>query len=88
MNISNAAANIFDLITLLLIIYVLLSWFPKINWYNEPFRTLRIFSEIFFSPLRKIIPPIGMIDISPIIVFILLGITRNIVINLLVSIGL
>ena len=88
MGIARAVANIFDLITFLLIISVLLTWFPRINWYKEPFKSLKIFSDIFFKPLRQIIPPIGMLDISPIIVFILLGITRNIIVTLLVSIGL
>ncbi len=88
MHITRAVANIFDLITFLLVISVLLTWFPKINWYKEPFRTLKAFSDIFFLPLRKIIPPIGMIDISPIIAFILLGVIRNIVVGLLASLGI
>ena len=88
MGIARAVASLFDLITLLLIISVFLTWIPRINWYNEPFKTLRAFSELFFAPFRKLIPPIGMIDISPIIAFILLGVVRNIVVSLLVSVGL
>ncbi len=88
MSITRAVANIFDLVTFLLVISVLLTWFPRINWYKEPFRTLRAFSDIFFKPLRQIIPPIGMIDISPIIAFILLGVLRNIIVGLLYSLGI
>lgn len=88
MGIARAVANIFDLITVLLIISVFLTWIPNINWYNEPFKTLRAFSEFFFKPFRRIIPPIGMIDISPIVAFILIGIIRNIVVNALLSFGL
>jgi YggT family protein len=88
MGIARAVASIFDLITLLLIISVFLTWIPNINWYNEPFKTLKAFSDLFFAPFRKIIPPIGMIDISPIVAFVLLGVIRNIVVSLLVSIGL
>lgn len=88
MGIARAVANIFDLITVLLIISVFLTWIPNINWYNEPFKTLRAFSEFFFKPFRRIIPPIGMIDISPIVAFILIGIIRNIVVSALLSFGL
>lgn len=88
MGIAYAVAKIFDLIILLLFITILLSWFPNIKWHNEPFRTLRAFSEIFLSPFRRLIPPIGMIDISPIIAFFCISILRNVLVMLLVRLGL
>lgn len=88
MGISIAVARVFDLIFLLLVISILLTWIPNINWNNEPFRSLRSFSEIFLAPFRKFIPPLGMIDISPIIAFFCLGILRNILLSLLVALGL
>ena len=88
MGIAYAVAKFFDLVILLLFISVLLTWIPSINWYKEPFRSLRAFSEIFFAPFRRIIPPIGMIDISPIVAFFAIGILRNIIVRLLVMFGL
>lgn len=88
MGISVAAARIFDLIFLLLFITILLSWIPSINWFNEPFRSLRAFSEIFLGPFRKLIPPIGMIDISPIVAFFCLSILRQLTLSLLSGFGL
>ena len=88
MGIAYAVATFFDLVILLLFISVLLTWIPSINWYKEPFRSLRAFSEIFFAPFRRIIPPIGMIDISPIVAFFAIGILRNIIVRLLVMFGL
>ena len=87
MGLAIAVARIFDLIFLILFITILLSWLPKINWYNEPFRSLRAFSDIFLGPFRKLIPPIGMIDISPIVAFFCLSILRNILVGLLVKLG-
>lgn len=88
MGIAYAVDRIFNLIFLLLFIQVVLTWFPAINWYNEPFKSLRAFSEIFFKPFRKLIPPIGMLDISPIVAFIVLGIVSSMVVRLLVRLGL
>ena len=88
MGLSVAVAKIFDLIFFILLFSVLFSWIPNINWYNEPFKSMRAFSEIFFAPFRKVIPPIGMIDISPIVAFFALSLVRNIVVYLLVSLGL
>ena len=88
MGIEISVARIFDLIFLVLFVTILLSWFPKINWYNEPFRSMKAFSEIFLSPFRKLIPPIGMIDISPIVAFFCLSILRNILVGLCLKLGL
>lgn len=87
MGLTVAVARIFDLIILVLFITILLSWFPNIRWHNEPFRSLRAFSEIFLGPFRKLIPPIGMIDISPIVAFFVLSILRNIIVSLLAGLG-
>ena len=88
MGIARAVSQIFDLIFLLLFVSILLTWIPNINWNNEPFKTLRAFSEIFFKPFRALIPPIGMLDISPIIAFICLSVLENLVVNLLLKLGL
>lgn len=88
MGLSFAVARLFDLIFLLLFITILFSWIPNINWNNEPFKTLRQFSEIFLAPFRKMIPPVGMVDISPIVAFFVLSIIRNLLVNLLYSLGL
>ena len=83
MGIAAAVAKIFYLIYLTLLLTILLSWFPNIKWHNEPFRSLRAFSEIFLAPFRRLIPPIGMIDISPIAALIVL----LIIVRFLNSIG-
>ena len=88
MGLAGAVARIFDLIFLLLTISILLTWVPNINWYNEPFKSLRSFSELFLAPFRKFIPPLGMIDISPIIALFCLGIIRNIILSLMAAMGL
>lgn len=86
--ISYGIYQLFNLIMLLMLIRVLLSWFPNISWFNEPFRSLRKFTDIFFEPFRRIIPPIGMIDISPIVAFLVLGFIQQGLARLLMSFGL
>lgn len=88
MGIASAVSKIFELIFLFLFITILLSWFPNINWANQPFRALRDFSEIFLAPFRRIIPPVGMIDFSPIVAFICLSILARLIVGALVAVGL
>lgn len=88
MGLSVAIARAFDLIFLILLMTIFLSWFPNVNWNTQPFRSMKEFSEIFLAPFRKFIPPIGMIDISPIVAFFVLSILAKVIIAFLVSVGL
>ena len=56
----------------LMIIRVLLSWFPNINWYDPPFSILSQLTDPYLNLFRSIIPPLGGIDFSPMIGFFLL----------------
>lgn len=51
----------------LLIIRVLLTWFPTIDWYNQPFAALSQVTDPYLNIFRSFIPPLGGIDISPIL---------------------
>jgi len=88
MGIASAISSVFELIFLLLFITILLSWFPNIKWQNQPFSFLKDFSEIFLGPFRKLIPPVGMIDFSPIVAFICWSIVAKLIVGALASLGL
>ncbi|MEA5515398.1 YggT family protein [Nodularia sp. UHCC 0506] len=57
----------------LLIIRVLLTWFPTINWYNQPFAALGQITDPYLNLFRSIIPPLGGMDFSPILAFVALN---------------
>ncbi|MBP2240052.1 YggT family protein [Cytobacillus eiseniae] len=54
-----------------LIIYILLSWFPNAKE-SAIGQLLARICEPYLDPFRKIIPPLGMIDISPIVAILVL----------------
>ena len=54
-----------------LIIYIFMSWFPNARDTGIGQFLTRI-CEPYLEPFRRIIPPLGMIDISPIVAFIVL----------------
>jgi len=56
----------------LLVIRVLLSWFPSINWYNQPWMTLSQLTDPYLNLFRSLLPPLGAIDFSPILAFLAL----------------
>ncbi len=76
----------FTIIIWIMIVRILLSWFPNINWYNQPFKAMKEITDPILEPFRRIIPPISGIDFSPIIAFLALEILREVVIRLLIVI--
>ena len=61
----------------------LMSWFPNINWYNQPFRALKDTTDPILEPFRRIIPPFGGFDISPIVALFTLNILAQIIIRII-----
>ncbi|MBW4513545.1 MAG: YggT family protein [Scytonematopsis contorta HA4267-MV1] len=68
--------------TTLLIIRVLLTWFPTINWYNQPFAALGQITDPYLNAFRSIIPPIGMMDFSPVLAILLLQVAGSLLASL------
>ncbi len=68
--------GLINIVNLLVIVWCLLSWFPNIRWYDQPFKTLDQVVQPIIAPFRKLIPPIGNIDFSPMVaLFVLQGIS-------------
>ncbi|MBD2315747.1 YggT family protein [Phormidium tenue] len=57
----------------LLFIRVLLTWFPNIDWYNQPFAALGQITDPYLNLFRSIIPPLGGMDFSPMLAFLALS---------------
>ncbi|MCR8848567.1 YggT family protein [Rossellomorea sp. SC111] len=59
-----------------LIIYILMSWFPNARETSIGQFLARI-CEPYLEPFRRFVPSIGMIDISPIVAFIVLNLAQS-----------
>ncbi|MBD2678495.1 MULTISPECIES: YggT family protein [Nostoc] len=55
------------LMTFLFIFRIILTWYPQVNLNRLPFNLIAWPTEPFLIPLRKLVPPIGGVDITPII---------------------
>lgn len=68
--------NLMELYTYALIVYILMSWFPNARDTGIG----RFFTKIcepYLEPFRRFIPPIGMIDISPIVAILALNFAQQ-----------
>ncbi len=64
-----------DIYSWALIIYILMSWFPNARETGIGSFLARI-CEPFLEPFRRIIPPLGMIDLSPLVAILVLNMAR------------
>lgn len=57
----------FGLMILLFIFRIVLTWYPQVDLTQMPFKLIALPTEPFLIPTRKLITPIGGVDISPIV---------------------
>lgn len=55
------------LMTFLFIFRIVLTWYPQVDLQKFPFSWVAFPTEPFLAPSRKIIPPLGGVDITPIL---------------------
>jgi len=58
---------VFAFMTLLFIFRIILTWYPQIDLGKFPFNVVAVPTEPLLAPTRKIVPPIGGVDITPIL---------------------
>jgi YggT family protein len=51
----------------LFIFRIVLTWYPQLNLNRFPFNVVAWPTEPFLVPMRKLVPPLGGVDITPII---------------------
>ena len=83
---SEIISNIFGVLgqtlliySYLLIIRVLLTWFPNLDWSNPILSNLSAITDPYLNIFRGLIPPIAGIDISPILAFLLLNFAQSMI---------
>jgi YggT family protein len=79
---------LFVVFTLLILIRILLSWVPMVP-IRRFWRALYDFviqsTDWFLNFFRRLIPPVGPIDISPIVALLVLYVLQRLVVELLLS---
>lgn len=85
--IAQTLSTFLQIYFILLIIRILLSWFPSVDWFNPPFSILSQLTDPYLNLFRSIIPPLGGIDISPILAIFLLQFVSSLIVPALYSLA-
>jgi len=64
--------RLFMVFMVMLIVRIIASWLPQLHQYRF-MHFIIFYTEPYLGFFRRIIPPLGMIDFSPIVAFLCLG---------------
>ncbi len=71
-------------VTLLMLAYAILSWVAK------PWNQVRMFvdriSEPLLAPIRRVVPLVGMVDISPLVLILLVQLIARVLVNIVYAV--
>lgn len=80
--VASGMAKWLDIYSGVLMVRVLLSWFPNIPWDRQPLSAIRDLCDPYLNLFRNIIPPIfDTLDVSPLLAFAVLGTLGSILNN-------
>ena len=74
-------AQTLQIYSLVLILRVLLSWFPNLDWGNPVLSTVSSITDPYLNAFRGLIPPLGGIDLSAILAFVALNLLQQVLLN-------
>ena len=70
-------AQTLSIYTLVLLVRVLLTWFPNLDWGNPVLSTVSAVTDPYLNVFRGLIPPLGGLDLSAIVAFLALQLVQT-----------
>ena len=70
-------AQTLSIYTLVLLVRVLLTWFPNLDWGNPVLSTVSAVTDPYLNVFRGLIPPLGGLDLSAIVAFLALQLIQT-----------
>jgi YggT family protein len=70
-------AQTLSIYLLVLLVRVLLSWFPNLDWSNPVLSSVSAITDPYLNAFRGLIPPLGGIDLSALVAFIALQLAQS-----------
>jgi YggT family protein len=70
-------AQTLSIYTLVLLVRVLLSWFPNLDWSNPILSSVSAITDPYLNAFRGLIPPVGGLDLSSLVAFVALQLAQS-----------
>ena len=83
---------ILNIVWWIFLIMIIMSWLISFNvintrnqFVNSVWRVLNQITEPILKPIRRVIPPVGGLDLSPLIVFVIIFFLQNLIASIAVG---
>ena len=76
-----AVGGLFSLLMAAILVRVIASW-VGISPYSRWMRPVMVLTDWLIDPIRRLMPPVGMIDLSPMVAWLVLWIARGVVLRM------
>lgn len=77
--VTDSLANFLQIYLLLLFVRILLSWFQTAGWAQQAMSYLSPITDPYLNIFRSFIPPLGGLDLSPILAITVLWIVASLI---------
>ena len=78
-------SDVAQVLALLIIVRALLTWVPSVDYGHPLIRAIVRITDPVLLPIRRLVPPLGGIDVTPIAALLLIQVARYLLINILVA---
>jgi len=78
-------SDVAQLLALLIIVRALLTWVPSVDYGHPVIRAIVRVTDPVLQPIRRLVPPLGGIDVTPIAALLLIQVARYLLINIVVA---
>jgi YggT family protein len=75
---TTTLATFLQIYLFLLFVRILLTWFPTVGWMNQIANTISPLTDPYLNIFRSFIPPVGGLDLSPILAILLLQVLSSV----------
>lgn len=76
----------FQVLNILILARIIMSWVPGLGPYHPAVRAVHQLTSPILDPIRRLMPPMGGLDLSPMIAILLLYLARNLLVQALLAI--
>ncbi len=74
-----------QILTLLVIVRAVLSWVPSVDYGHPVVGLIMRLTDPVLKPVRSVLPPMGGVDLSPLVAILLLQLAGQLLIRMLIS---
>ena len=74
------------IVTVLIIIRAVLTWIPSVDYGHPLIRWITRLTDPIMVPVRRLLPPVGGLDLSPLIAILLVQIAGYFLVRILVAV--